>query len=84
MKPTSKKQDPVGKSNQVEWPFGRNNYLWFGVALATIIAGYISLSQGSETLAPVLLVVGYCVLIPVSLIVKNGQNQQNSAGSTLN
>ena len=82
MKPALKKQNLTGKPHQVEWPFGRKNYLWFGVALATIIAGYIFLAQGSETLAPVLLVVGYCVLIPVSLIVKNGQNQQDSANPT--
>ena len=82
MKHAPKKQNLVGKPSKVEWPFGRNNYLWFIVALATIIAGYFSLAQGSETLAPVLLIVGYCVLIPVSLIVKNGQSGQSSTDST--
>jgi uncharacterized membrane protein HdeD (DUF308 family) len=36
--------------------------------LLAIVFGYIFLAQGSESLAPVLLVLGYCVLVPVSLI----------------
>ena len=35
-----------------------------------IVVGYISLSAGSITLAPILLVMGYCVLIPISIIIK--------------
>lgn len=41
-----------------------------GVAL--LGAGYLSLSRGSITLAPVLLVTGYCVLVPASLLVRSG------------
>ena len=41
-----------------------------GVAL--LAAGYLSLSRGSITLAPVLLVTGYCVLVPASLLVRSG------------
>ena len=33
-------------------------------------AGYLSLSKGSTTLAPVLLVAGYCAVIPASLLVR--------------
>lgn len=36
--------------------------------LLSIVFGYIFLAQGSESLAPVLLVLGYCVLVPVALI----------------
>ncbi|MBM3322043.1 DUF3098 domain-containing protein [candidate division WOR-3 bacterium] len=49
---------------------GRKNYAIMGLGLATVIAGFITLSTGSITLAPILLVLGYCVLIPVSLLVK--------------
>ncbi|MEO0078143.1 MAG: hypothetical protein ABIK86_03985 [candidate division WOR-3 bacterium] len=49
---------------------GRKNYIIMGVGLATVIAGFITLSTGSITLAPILLVLGYCVLIPLSLLVK--------------
>jgi len=53
-----------------EWPFGPRNYILFGIGLFVIVAGYISLSAGSITLAPILLVLGYCVLIPISIIIK--------------
>ena len=36
--------------------------------LLAIVAGYIFLARGSESLAPVLLVLGYCVLVPVALV----------------
>lgn len=38
--------------------------------LVLLVAGYLSLQQGSTTLAPVLLVAGYCVVIPASLLVR--------------
>jgi len=53
-----------------EWPFGPRNYILFAVGLLVIVVGYISLSAGSITLAPILLVMGYCVLIPISIIIK--------------
>jgi hypothetical protein len=41
----------------------------FGVAgLVTVALGYWLLSQGSITAAPLLLVLGYVVLIPLALI----------------
>ena len=46
------------------------NWILMGAGVVSIIAGYIFLSQGSITLAPILLVAGYCVLIPVAILVK--------------
>lgn len=49
----------------------------FGAGLAVIALGYILLSippaEGffSLTLAPILLVLGYCVLIPMAILVKD-------------
>ena len=57
-------------NGECEWSFGRKNYILFGIALAVIILGYISLSQGSITLAPILLIIGYCVLIPIAIMLK--------------
>ncbi|MEO0085153.1 MAG: hypothetical protein ABIK37_00840 [candidate division WOR-3 bacterium] len=48
----------------------KKNYIIMGIGLATIVAGFISLSAGSITLAPLLLVIGYCVLIPLGLLLK--------------
>ncbi len=38
------------------------------LALAAIVVGYVALARGSISLAPALLVLGYCVLIPIALI----------------
>ncbi len=54
--------------------WGPVNTLLLGLALAVLGVGYVALSRGSTTLAPVLLVVGYCVLVPASLLVR-GRNQ---------
>ncbi len=61
-----------------EWPFGPRNYLFFGIGLLIIIVGYISLAAGSITLAPILLILGYCVFIPISIII-NGKRKAPSA-----
>lgn len=54
----------------VDIPFSRKNYIIFGVAAAVIVAGYIALSRGSITLAPILLLLGYLVLIPWGILAK--------------
>lgn len=53
-----------------ELPFGRRNYILFGVAALIIIAGYVALARGSLTLAPILLLVGYLVVIPWAILSK--------------
>ncbi|MCE2397651.1 MAG: hypothetical protein J4F34_01200 [Gemmatimonadetes bacterium] len=43
--------------------------LWLALAAVTLISlGYYLLSQGSVTLAPALLVVGYVVAVPLAII----------------
>jgi len=51
--------------------FPRRNLILFLVALATVAAGYGVLSSGSGAaeVASVLLVVGYCVLLPLALVI---------------
>ncbi len=39
-----------------------------GAGLVSIVIGYILLGQGSISAAPALLVLGYCILVPVALI----------------
>jgi uncharacterized membrane protein HdeD (DUF308 family) len=42
---------------------------WIMIAgLISIVVGYIALSQNSISLAPLLLVLGYCILVPIALI----------------
>lgn len=53
----------------------------FGVALAVIIVGFISLAQGSITLAPLLLVVGYCVLMPIAILIRDHPDDRAAEAS---
>lgn len=75
----AKKVKKVEKE-RFEWPFGPKNYIIFGAGLLVIILGYISLASGSITLAPILLILGYCVLIPVSIII-DGRKREVPAES---
>jgi len=50
--------------------WGLQNSLLLGIALLVLGFGYVELSRGSTTLAPVLLVLGYCVLVPASLLLR--------------
>ena len=43
-------------------------WLWWGLAALALIVGYADLWRGGETLAPVLLVIAYCVLVPVAIL----------------
>lgn len=55
----------VGSAAQLR--FGSVNVLLLGGAVVSLAAGYGLLASGSITLAPVLLVLGYCVLFPLGL-----------------
>lgn len=51
-------------------PFGKKNQILFGVGFGVILVGYFLLSRNDTTLAPLFLVVGYCVLIPLAIMLK--------------
>ena len=53
------------------WPFGRKNYLLFLIGVITIVFGYILMYLTADIVwAPVMLVIGYCVIIPISIMIK--------------
>ena len=60
-------------AEQRDLPFTRKNWTLAAAGLASILIGYVCLrippAEGflSLTLAPVLLVAGYCVLIPLAI-----------------
>ena len=69
-------------------PFERENFIIFGIGLLFIIVGYIALSGNTVegfvplTLAPILLVVGYCVIVPMGIVYrKKVKPQQTQAPS---
>jgi hypothetical protein len=42
--------------------------LYWGAAVAALIGGYADLARGGITVAPILLVLAYCVLIPLAIL----------------
>ena len=67
---TATKRKPILES----LPFNKTNYRILGSGLLSIVLGYVALSQspwdGTMPLvvAPILLVLGYCVLIPLGIL----------------
>tara|TARA_Y100001960_G_scaffold147555_1_gene156087 strand:- start:216 stop:455 length:240 start_codon:yes stop_codon:yes gene_type:complete len=59
------------------WSYSRKNYILFISGIIMIILGYIIMATGetnsfqSLSLAPIILFIGYLVLIPASLIYKD-------------
>ena len=63
-------------------PFTKRNYQILGLGLLVIIMGYAALSQspwdGTMPLvvAPILLVLGYCVVVPFGILYRSKSEQQ--------
>jgi hypothetical protein len=49
-------------------PGRRTALVWWGLAAVSLLGGYADLVRGGETIAPILLVLGYCVLIPFAIL----------------
>ncbi|MER3524606.1 MAG: hypothetical protein C4326_11230 [Ignavibacteria bacterium] len=84
------KQIARGKrSKKVETlPLGPENFMIMGLGVLVIIAGYIALAIGPIegflplVLAPILLVLGYCVIIPVGILFKKSYIQSANSSQT--
>ena len=71
---------PIMKENKKTvkflWPYKRKNYLLFGVGVFVIIVGYLIMYLGevnsfqSLVISPLLLLVGYLVIIPMAILIK--------------
>jgi len=48
-------------------PLGPRNLALLAAGAASLVAGYLLLSSGSTSVAAVLLVLGYCVLLPLGI-----------------
>ena len=62
------------------WSFSRTNYIFFILGILMIIIGYVIMALGetysfqSLSLAPILLAIGYLIIIPSALIYKDKDN----------
>jgi len=59
----------------VGFSWGMPNTAMLGLGIGALIGGYLALSKGSPTFAPIALVAGYCLFIPASLLIR-GRGQQ--------
>ncbi len=46
----------------------RRPLLWWGAALVVLAVGYGDLWRGGITVGPAMLVLGYCVLVPMAIV----------------
>ena len=64
------------QSINLKWPYKTKNYVLFGAGVFVIIVGYLTMYLGevdsfqSLVLSPMLLLIGYLVLIPYALFKK--------------
>lgn len=65
---------PIGKvyttapMAEIETRSRSRGLMWWGIAAVVILAGFADLARGGETIAPILLAVGYCVLVPLAIL----------------
>ena len=63
------------------WTFSKKNYFLGAIGLATIIFSYVVMASGtvnsfqSLTLAPIMLFVGYLIIITIALIYRDKKKQ---------
>ena len=75
----------TGKKGKVDtgFPLQRENFIILGIGLLVIVLGYVALSGNTVegfsqlTLAPILLVLGYCVIIPVGIMYRKKKSPEN-------
>ncbi len=78
-----KAAEPKRQRREGSLAMGSRNVLMLFAGIVIIMIGYFLLSRGSITAAPLLLVLGYCVVVPLSIIlwVKRSEgNNQREAG----
>jgi ATP/ADP translocase len=84
----SKRPTSSSKASSV-WssPWSKDNYLMLGVGVVVIVVGFVLLSMGMEkwdnplsvSVAPVVLVIGYCVIIPLAIMrLRSGSSASNN------
>ncbi|MGYP001289487425 len=62
------------RSINFKWPYKTKNYVLFGAGVFVIIVGYLTMYLGevdsfqSLVISPLLLLIGYLVLIPYALL----------------
>jgi hypothetical protein len=80
-----KRSEARRKLKDDKLPLTKENFYIIGVGLVVILIGYIALANGPVegflplVLAPVLLVLGYCVIIPLGILWKKSYLKSESS-----
>jgi hypothetical protein len=80
-KPIRKKESPKRRITREEHlPLGRENFIILGIGLAVIVVGYLAMIGAPVegflplVLSPILLVAGYCVIIPLGIMYRKNRS----------
>jgi len=76
MEATDKQADKK-ESSEGSAPFTPVNYILFAAGLLDIIIGWFLLRGGHITIAPVMLIAGYCVIIPMAIVFRKKQTENS-------
>lgn len=66
-------------------PLARENFVIIGIGLVVILGGYLAMLEGSVegflplVLAPILLVLGYCVIVPLGILYRKSAAPKGDA-----
>jgi hypothetical protein len=83
---TRGKQKLQKKKAKVEeaLPLTKDNYVILGIGVAIIVVGFVVMAAGgvegfaSLVVAPILLVAGYCIIVPFSILYKKREKRQGT------
>ncbi len=64
----SRKRERTSRNGGGSLRFSRKNAVLAVVGILVVVLGYVLLAQGSITAAPLLLVLGYLVLLPLAFV----------------
>jgi hypothetical protein len=89
-KPVRKSSARKKSSKEEKLPLGKQNFAIIGVGVVVILGGYLAMLEGSVegflplVAAPILLVLGYCVIIPFGILYKKSYlpSQSGKRGGT--
>jgi hypothetical protein len=82
LKATVRKPQQKKRFKDISLPFAKENYIILAIGVAVIALGYILLEMGSAydalslIISPIILVIGYCVIIPISIFYRKKEKVQ--------
>jgi hypothetical protein len=83
-KPIRSKEARRRRTGDFRLPIGRENVIILGVGILLIVLGYAAMLEGSVegflplVAAPILLVLGYCVVVPIAILYRRRGAEKKS------